>query len=83
MPKGVQRANGSGSLALLGMWNGPGRYSLIRNCGVGTVGILPPLSGSRYRIVLYPVPCKAELFLKLNRVAPRVNASSLYMYTHI
>jgi len=27
--RGSQRANGSESLALLGMWNGPVRYSLI------------------------------------------------------
>jgi len=34
--RGLQRANGSESLALLGMWNGPGRYSLIHTLlGVG------------------------------------------------
>jgi len=67
MHRGLQRANGSESLALLGMWNGPGRYSLIRICEVGAVGILPPLLGSRYRIFIYPAPCKHLALSKANQ----------------
>jgi hypothetical protein len=33
MTRELQRANGSGRLALLGMLNGPGRYSLSRLAG--------------------------------------------------
>jgi hypothetical protein len=56
MAREPQRANGSESLALLSMSNGPGRYSPSRASGVGTVGFLPPLPGSGYRtIILYSV----------------------------
>lgn len=53
MARGLQRANGSESLAMLDIWNGPRRYSPIllrgRRCRK-----FPPLAGKEYeRYILY------------------------------
>lgn len=57
MARGLQRANGSESLAQLDMLNGPGRCGPSHVCGVGAADIFLRYQEAGIRFIL--VLCKA------------------------